>query len=147
MMNHGAIAQLARIYGVDHDFALVLIRSGADGFVTAVARANGDILAWDGMYYDRPETVAAKPILEHDFDSWDDGPWKLIAHANAQHLGSDGALHTLLLPTYSPTAAALDLLEAWGDSADRNPAVSGGAILAYVPVTDGAPIEEALSRG
>lgn len=117
--------------------ALYVNRNG-DGWALAVVdTATGDVLAWDGWYFDSLDGVQRTPLATLDFDDFDDMPSKLLAESNGAWLG--GPLIHLLIPTYSLADLAGRVTFSHADSAedaDSQRRFLDGNLVAYFPVVE-----------
>lgn len=100
-----------------------------------VATATGEILAWDGVYFDHDKgevpAFAARDLNDYSWDEWDDMPSKMLLATNGFWLNR---LTDLIQPVYSIDRVAAHTLALWADDPHQDP-VPPHDVVAYYPCT------------
>lgn len=137
---------------IQHRLAVAVYAAGPQhdrdrgGWAWAALRTDtGEVLAWDGWYFDPLAEEQREPLASLDFDDFDDMPSKLLADRNATWLG--GPLAHFLMPHYSFARVAAHMV--WyhgGDEPDANQrrGFGEGDLVAYFPVAEESAVIDRL---
>ncbi len=137
---HRDIPRIHKALRVEHDLCATVVVCDPDdggGYAHIVAEAQtGEIIAWDGIYSERPprEQVA---LADVDWNDWDDMPAKLLL-ASTEQWASD-RLAGWLLPTFSPARSAARMVFACNDQVTTPTAattLNRSRVVAYLPIVD-----------
>lgn len=149
-MTHGDIPKIHKaLRDVEHDLCAALVLSG-DGYAFLVAEAaTGEILAWDGWYFEPTDKVPSdvQPLADVDWHDWDDMPTKLLIRKQSQWANEQMAFW--LIPTFSPAREAGGLVAMHRDSETSSEArknMRDSRVVAYLPIVDRDVYEAALQR-
>lgn len=128
--------QKAVLRDVQHDLCVVLALHESS-FAYVVAHADsGEVIAWDGWYYEDTEPEAVL-LADLDWADWDDMPTKLLIKSQSKWATDEMAFW--LIPTFSPAREAADLVSTHHDSVTSPEATRGlqnARVVAYLPIVD-----------
>ncbi len=135
---------------IEHDLCAVLLLN-QEGYAHAVAEAaTGEILAWDGWYFDpsgdRPTDVLA--LADVDWSDWDDMPTKLLIRSQSQW--ASDRMNFWLIPTFSPAREAGGLVASHAGEATTAKArqnLRDSRVVAYLPIVDRGVFDAAVAEG
>ncbi len=128
-----SVASVGRLIN-DHDYPhklamVILVSEDGKGWCRAVVSVStGDVLSWDGDYFEKSLSEEyTRSLLDYNWSDWDDMPSKLILDTNAYWLG---VTIDTLMPSYSIDVCAAGVLSTWFDNEDR---LNPHRVVAYYP--------------
>jgi len=105
--------------------------------IAAINAETGEVLAWDGWYFDPLTEAETRPLADLPWDEHEGSPGALLQQGNATWLA--GALGRWLAPTYSVARCAADLIGTHVNTHDYPETPQRfheSPVVAYLPVVD-----------
>lgn len=132
-------AMHSRLRDVPHELAAaVVLDPNLPGYAYVVAEAaSGDVIAWDGWYFDPDIDESAVPLCDLEWDEWDDMPTKLLIRDQSAWARSQ--MEYWLIPTFSPARAAGRMVSSTEDQETTRQASQNlrrSRVVAYLPILD-----------